>query len=489
MQRSELLRQLDLGKSVAEFDTSLEKYFIETHTFHDLINNRGDIIAGDKGTGKTALFQILANRYRQISELTRVEVLAAFNPSGSPVFQRLAEKQALTEGQYITVWKTYLLSLVGNWILEIYEGSHSEDMKKLDDLLKKLDLRSPDATANTIFSKIVNWLKALVPKSASAEITFNAEGIPVISPKVEFDKQTTSRGAHEGETIAHEYALSLLNRILDAENFSVWLVLDRLDEAFQGFPTTELPALRALFRTYLDMTAFNRIRLKLFVRKDLFRRIIAGGFVNLTHINSRKIEITWDEADLANLLYQRIKENRLFLQNAGLAEATWDEIFAAVFPPQVDGGERKTTTWKWMMSRIRDGNDLKPPRNLLDLVAKAQDAQLRREARGSSEYNKTEPLIGPESIKKGLSALSEERVQDTLLAEAADNADLILKFRDGKSEHNLTSIAQFLGSSEVQVKDQIKSLMEIGFLAQIGESYKIPILYRDGLRITQGKAF
>jgi hypothetical protein len=83
-------------------------------------------------------------------------------------------------------------------------------------------------------------------------------------------------------------------------NAVAWAALDRLDEAFQGFPAVETPALRALFRTHLDLLEFDGFRLKLFVRRDLFRNIVKGGFVNLTHINARKVEIVWDEQDLLN---------------------------------------------------------------------------------------------------------------------------------------------------------------------------------------------
>ena len=39
----------------------------------------------------------------------------------------------------MTVWKTYVLSLVGNWVLQIYDGDCStETSKKLDELLKAL---------------------------------------------------------------------------------------------------------------------------------------------------------------------------------------------------------------------------------------------------------------------------------------------------------------------------------------------------------------
>ena len=85
-----------------------------------------------------------------------VEVLAGYNPAGAPVYQRLTEGELMSEGQYITVWKAYVLSLVGNWVLAINEGGYSHKMDELDALLKKTGLSSPDDTASTIFSQIVN---------------------------------------------------------------------------------------------------------------------------------------------------------------------------------------------------------------------------------------------------------------------------------------------------------------------------------------------
>ncbi len=63
------------------------------------------------------------------------------------------------------------------------------------------------------------------------------------------------------------------------------------------------------------------------------------------------------------------------------------------------------------------------------------------------------------------------------------------KFRDGKAEHNESSLMNKLGVPAAEVSHITKILMEMGFLEQIGTTYKIPALYRDGLNITQGKAF
>ena len=486
MEMRELLRNLDLGKSVAEFDEALERYFVETEPFRALIESRADVIAGDKGTGKTAMYRILRKRYAQIKELSSVEVITGFNPSGNPVFQRLAQQPILTEGQYITIWKAYVLSLVGNWLLDLYEDNLTASLRQLDRLLTDTALRSTDDAPQTIFSKLTNTVSRMFsPSAAEVGFTISESGIPILTPRFEFGDRTEAKQ----ETIPHEEALGLLNRCLVEVDVTAWIVLDRLDEAFQGFPETEVPALRALFRTYLDLLEFDHVKLKVFIRRDLFRRIIRGGFVNLTHVNARKIEIVWDEDDLLNLLCRRIRDSEAVKQTLGLLNKTDHEVFAAVFPEQVDAGERRPTTWAWIMSRIRDGNQIKPPRNLIDLVSKAREAQLRREERESREYVPGTPIIEADSLRRALTRLSMERVEDTLLAEAGGDAPMIERFRAGKAEHNVGSLATLLAIPDADVLGRIKPLLDLGFLEQTGETFKIPMLYRDGLYITQGKAF
>lgn len=481
------LSQLELGSSVAEYDEALEDYFIETDVFRALVEDRRDTIAGDKGTGKTALYRILQKRYPRLLE--DVEVLPGFNPAGAPVFQRLAEGDPLGEGQYITVWKAYMLSLVGNWVLQMNEGAFSSKMEDLDELLVKTGLRSPDDTASAIFSQIVNLFKRLMhPLSAEVAVTITPDGLPILTQHIEFGGPSD-----DPETLVrHDEALRLLNEVLQEIGFRAWVVLDRLDEAFQGFPEAEIPVLRALLRTYLDLAAFDHITLKLFVRKDLFRRIVGEGFVNLTHVNSRKVEIIWDEEDLLDLLCRRLRENGDFMDALGVSsDASNDEVFNAVFPRQVDQGSRRPTTWNWILARIRDGNGIAPPRNLIDLVTKAQEAQMRKEARDATEFQPGDEdgVIRSDAIKKGLAALSSERVEDTLLAEAGSYAPLVERFRDGRAEHNEESLSSTLGVTADGLRAAIKPLLELGFLEQTGATYKVPMLYRGGLSITQGKAF
>ena len=99
------------------------------------------------------------------------------------------------------------------------------------------------------------------------------------------------------------------------------------------------------------------------------------------------------------------------------------------------------------------------------------------------------PVIEPDSIKNALSRLSEERVEDTLLAEAGEAVDLINSFKNDKSEHNRDSLGALLKLRDQDLDDAIRRLKDIGFLEEIGQNFKVPMLYREGMHIVQGKAF
>jgi hypothetical protein len=139
-----IAQRVKLGASVAEFDSDLEDYFIETETFRSVVNDEGDIISGDKGTGKTAIYRILKTNYRSYDMLRDVEVVDAFNPQGDPIFQRLLYGPVLTEDQLRTFWKAYIFSLVGNWILDIYPRDYTAELTELSNTICHLGLEATD---------------------------------------------------------------------------------------------------------------------------------------------------------------------------------------------------------------------------------------------------------------------------------------------------------------------------------------------------------
>ena len=482
----DILPKIIFGNPVAEFDKGLQNYFVITDTFQYLVSGRADIVSGEKGTGKTAIYQYLKQSYKTDPNLVGIEVIAGFNPSGEPIFRRLGEESKMTEGQYVTIWKMYFLSLAGNWLIKENRGSQNLRIQKLEALLSKIGLLNIGDSASTVFSRILAWIRTnATPKEVGVEITFNETGIPIYTPKIGFGKKEKEETVPI-ETISHDDAFTILNNAFMEKDLTAWIVLDRLDEAFIGRPDIEIPALRALIRTFMDLYPYQNVQIKLFVRKDLFRKITQEGFVNLTHVNARGTEIKWEENDLFDLVCHRIRKSGEILRSIGLNRVTNNDLFYAVFPTKIE----TSTTWKWMLSHIRDGNEVCAPRNLIDLCVFAQDYQIKKDRNANREFGNNNPLIEVESLKNAAIKLSAQRVEDTLMAEYGNDVKTAIKaFRNSKSEHTEKTLSVLFKSPDpLQINLIAQILHDIGFLEQIGDTYRVPLIYRPALNITKGKA-
>jgi len=246
---------------------------------------------------------------------------------------------------------------------------------------------------------------------------------------------------------------------------------------------------RSLSRTYLDFQKYRNLKIKLFFRNDLYSRIAASGFVNLTHLEARSVSIQWTPDDLNSLICKRFRQSTKLMDMLGVDNRTSDKtLFGKLFPEQVDNGSRKPTTWNWMVSRISDGNGVMSPRNLIDLVNLAKQSQISKEQRQTKRTPKRPTLIESDSLKSALQGLSQKRVNDTLIAEIGEGSDYIERFRRGKAEYSRQALSALLNLSGPALNAIIDRLKGAGFLAEGAASLKVPMLYRAGLEITQGRA-
>ncbi|MGH7451705.1 MAG: hypothetical protein ACRENG_10195 [bacterium] len=109
----ELLRNLDLGSSVAELDNLLETSRVETSAFTDLLSDKVDLIPGMKGSGKSALFRIFADFLpEQLLHHRKVVIAHGVQKQGDNVFHAFKEQFAkLHEDEFVSFWCIYLVSL------------------------------------------------------------------------------------------------------------------------------------------------------------------------------------------------------------------------------------------------------------------------------------------------------------------------------------------------------------------------------------------
>lgn len=479
--KADILARLELGSSVAENDDNLEAYFVPTVAMDDFVSDRYDLIRGAKGSGKSAILRIVSRNQAKHTTLNDVELVIATEHTGEPAFKRAFEPiilENVADARLADAWKTYLLNLALDALERLPESSE-----------KKAAVEAAEASGlryRTVSSfKKIWWsiLRILNLKSVTVKHDAVTAEFPDAPPEFWRDDE---------RTIDFPEILRLVCSAFEVSGKRCWVLIDRLDAAFQDRAELERRALRALLTAYKDFMGQRRVRFKLFFRTDLYDVVVGGtGFRELTHVADRASPpINWDGDKLLQMIMERFAFNQLVCEAYGFSRNEMQDpdvrsaAFFSIFPNQIDAGKRKPDSWNWMLSRIRDGNNARTPRDLHGLVKAA--GQSERELLALGQGDDAKELISADAVKNGLTQLSTDKVRTALIAENPDLEEAILMFKGQKAEQDPASLARLLGEGWSETAEQ---LVRIGFLEKLSGSWKVPMLYRDGLGILQGAAF
>ena len=489
-----LLRQISFGHRIAEEETDvLTTYFVETDQWLRLYKGEIDVVYGPKGAGKSALYSLLLTKSDDLFD-RGILMVAGENPRGAPAFKDLATDPPTTEREFVGLWKLYIVTLIQHALAE-YE-THNDAAERLTAALTREGLVKGDRSLGALLHVVMSYVRrALRPQSVEGAISLDpTSGQPGINGKIVFseadrDKKPDSKSIDELLTIANE--------ALDEQKVSVWILLDRLDVAFAEEVQLESNALRALFRAYLDIGALSRISLKIFLRTDIWSRIVEGGFREASHI-TRSIHISWNRSSLLNLIIRRLLHNEAIRTAYGVNEtltrgnvSEQEVFFYRVCPDQVDVGSKKPKTIDWVLSRTRDGGKLNAPREVIHFFNSLRDVQAKRLEIGESVPEKDQLFASP-SFKEALPEVSQVRVEQTLYAEFPQVKQWIEQLRREKTRQSASTLARIWGVSDSEASSRAVQLAGIGLFETQGSrqfpEYWVPFLYRDFLELVQGAA-
>lgn len=491
----QLLRQMSFGSQVAEDEVArLQEYFVQTDQWTRIERGDVDIVRGEKGSGKSAIYLLLEKRKDQLFDRSILTV-SAENPRGATVFKDLMADPPATEREFVVLWKLYMLSLIAHEMRSYAIGGAEanavygalEDAKLLE---RELNLAGLLRGAQSFARRLLGI------KGLETEITLDGAGNPsgVIGriSLAEPSGELRSAGINSIDGM-----LDKLNKTLAAEKLEMWVLLDRLDVAFADSHELEANAIRALIRTYSDFRAFDNISLKIFLREDIWKRVTETGFREASHVIRYEV-VRWTPPMLLNLLLRRILSNEIFNKEYGLDRdkilADIDEqttIFNLIFPPQVEQGTRKAATFDWMVGRCADASGNTSPRELIHLLNCLRDEEIRRLERGEAVAPDRQ-IFDRSVFKQALPMVSEMRLNTYLFAEYPDERPYLEKLKGEKCEQNPDSLAYIWGLSREDAIKKAQQLVKLGFFQVRGTrgdpSYWTPFLYRDALNLVQGKA-
>ena len=497
--KQQILEASQFGSQIAEDETAkLSKYFVETEQWRKFYSGECDIVFGAKGSGKSALYSLLTSKKEEFRLGKRTVFLQAENPRGLPAFQDIAKitnGYHLSDDHFRSLWKLYFLSILANQIRHQLETTKSinKESSEVIDILVSNELLEKNVTLVTRLRAAWSYIRQILP-SIEGGLTDPGSGIK-ITGKITLGEPSPTQ--IKNGFISIDALLTKLNIGFVKQTITAWIVLDRLDVAFADSDELEACAIRSLFRVYLDMVVYSQFKVKIFLRDDIWKKVVATGFREASHI-TRVITLNWDRQTLLNLIVNRLLSNndicsyyQIEAKNIMSDLTLQEEFFYKVFPEQVEKGPKKPKTLDWMLTRLGDGTGRTAPREIIHLLNAAREVQLNSHRLGKHRSDDIY-LIGNSSLQEALPVVSETRYKQTLCAEHPSLIRHLVKLEREKSEQNLETLQHIWGETEQETSRLAEKLVDIGFFALRGPKlspvFWVPYLYRDALKMVQGSA-
>lgn len=496
MDKLGILRSVTFGQRVAEEETDLlSTYFVETDHWQRIYRGDIDIVYGPKGSGKSALYSLLISKSTELFD-RNVLLIPGENPRGATAFRDLVTDPPASEREFVALWKLYIASLLHSSLADY--GIQNEPAKKLGDALAREGLVKGSLSLAGLLRAVVDYARrALRPQALEGGVDIDPiTQLPKgFKGKIIFSEP--GRQAAGSELASVDHLLELADKALRQAGYQAWVLLDRLDVAFAENVELESNALRALFRVYLDLLALSNVKLKIFLRTDIWARITSEGFREASHI-TRHVTITWNRSSLLNLVVKRAVHNETIRSAYDVTDdiarqnvSSQETFFYRLCPDQVDVGPNKPNTFDWLLSRTRDGTKLNAPREMIHFLNSLREVQVKRLEIGDNSPEGDQLFARP-SFKDALVEVSKVRLEQTLYAEYPAQKPALEKLRGSKTLQTSESLSGIWGVSGDEALKRANELATIGFFETRGTpqapEYWVPFLYRDALDLIQGAA-
>jgi hypothetical protein len=451
------LKDIDFGIGASQQEKHLADYFFRSGSFEQASSEKAVLILGGKGAGKSAIFRMLGELRNEIPIFSDPNIFLKDEPRLRDLWTTLQTHGISSKA---TLWRFYIASLV----IELCVG-HS----KLPPALEKEYQRF-----------LVRWgLVREIPtpwqamKKMKFSVGFGSYFKTEIPPSVPLN------------TNEIEYVIISAHQWLDSIGAEIWICLDSLDEASCNGPsqgeTEEL--LSSLMRAVGELIRFNRIRLKLFFRTDIYQALT---YVNKDHFSGLKLDLQWSKEDLAIMVGHRLQVLHSDFKGA-LDYPTSKVWIDEVFDWPKNG---LLTTFDGLYDTMRDGNGDILPRDMINFCIAAQKFQLAFDIQGV-EKPSSDKLISARAIRDAFLRTADSKLNDFL--QVFQNFSETYNQLKGspQSRFNRIDLAKAIGKDDpLDAGLVIVDLVRVGALGIMdnrsvnkSDDFAIPMLYAIALKI------
>ncbi|MEY2912657.1 MAG: hypothetical protein RLZZ184_1966 [Cyanobacteriota bacterium] len=444
--------------------------FQRTNDFEKFLDHATCLIRGRKGTGKTALYWFFLKYKSDAQKLAhgRLDNTVFLSAHGRyqesrptrDEFQIIHQHLQNNSGTWEAFWRAYLLLRCYQEKLFIFpKGTKSEKF----------------TTIKSIFTNLHPEIWQSENTSALLELSTNSELRLIVKDAINI--------------IIHEEAKNKSQKI--------WFLYDDLDEDFPEAGEVRQSALSGLFQLVqsCDANRLTEIRFKIFLREDIWNRLI---FDNKSHFTGRDIILQWTRVDFLRLALRQSIQSPDFknlvdrfspIAVESIDQSSEDAIDKAL---ELLWGSRRRTGNKakyvsrWVYERLTDSSGTTFPRSLSILLTGAKEQELSYQGK-SSIQTPTDRLLRSKSLEIGLKKASEKRCD-----EIKEEYRHLIKFFDSLKQKSALLPKEELHGIWQESAQNIEDFEEFtSFLTEIGiiewrerdKRYKFADIYVYGFKM------
>jgi len=501
MDPQQVLTQLNFGRVDGETDNRFENCFIGTEMLRQVLLPQHSLVVGNKGSGKSAMCRLLCDDLQKVKPLLprdydEIFCIPAYGLQSEELLPgvELRELNPETVDDFRYFWLLYLGLKTASLLVEddrmrdLISRNKSDKVKSavetLQRLLKEVGLREEKG----LFSRI---RRSISRKEKTYDVQGDQNGRQFSS---DFKQRT-------GMSIIA--LLETIDVLLCETNSLAWLMLDKLDLLF----VDNIQKLRASITGLVQLLVqygnqFKNIHFKIFLRNDIYRQL---HIVNKSHLVSYTVEMKWRSPLLMKLLVSRaVVDAHVQKYCEGLLLETVDvtnvivgsdeyveRVFYTIFDRLGGGSEETgTQTHQWILKRLVDGMENTFPRELIHFANRAVEKQ--REFNRVASQHTSSRLIGAKALREAFESISHYRCDAYLYSEFPHLAKHFDVFRGSDSAtFHREELYMLFEPLNPKGDEAIRAVYDTGLLQPLGgnvdgsKKFKVPLLYRKGLGITE----
>lgn len=448
---------------------SLVKRFYPFKEYRYIFDNSKFLITGAKGSGKTALFNVLkspeyAHRLAKYVDtksdsIDRTEwVVGLDSKSDFPTKSNFSQVAKTGKSEvYEAYWKVLAVRVLKKYIKE-YTNEYPEYF-------------------NDIFDCQYSELRKIIDKR------------PSINEEIE------------------EYFIKFNKKLVEANKFII-ITYDALDSCMARDIRGKFISELISFWTE-NNTRLSNLKAKIFLRNDIFKNEVTDITDKIKLDNYRTV-IEWDYDYLLAMVWKRMLEANGTLKkiiekallekgysitetsDLGIIPRPIPEINKLIIEELIGnkmGKGNKAYTYNWILYRLRDTNEKIVPRSMLKLFSLAAENE---KAEGKYDASK---IIKPKSLEGTVLKVSEDRVTD-MAEEYPEYKQIFQSLKNycpvfPVEEEALKEALVKCGLEEKSIRTEIDNLKEIGILKEYQRRksdpirYHIPDIYLKGMGLTR----